>query len=154
MYMDMAIRGSIEQECVRLSYAFAYHLDHREYDALAALFAPDGSWVRHGVRLQGRDQIVAALNERKANQFTRHVTTSFHFTEVTETRARSVAYNMSYFSLEGDKPLPLRFGPDQAMLLDFVDTCVITAAGWRFQERITTPVLLPDSVRAILTGSH
>jgi uncharacterized protein (TIGR02246 family) len=152
--MDKAACAEIERECTALSYAFAYNLDHRNYEALANLFAADGVWVRHGQRLQGHEQIIAALNQRLPNQFTRHVTTNFHFTEVTPTRARSVAYNMSYFSLEGDKPMPLRFGQEQAMLLDFIDLYTLTPHGWRFLERTTTPVLMPDSVRAVLAKSH
>jgi uncharacterized protein (TIGR02246 family) len=152
--MDQAARADIERECTALSYAFCYNLDHRNYAGLADLFAPDGVWIRHGQRLQGREQIIAALSQRLPNQFTRHVTTNFHFTKVTETRAEAVLYNMSYFSLEGDKPLPLRFGPEQAMLLDFIDVYTRTPQGWRFLERNTTPVLMPDSVRAVLAKSH
>jgi hypothetical protein len=48
----------------------------------------------------------------------------------------------------------LRFGPEQAMLLDFIDVYTPTPHGWRFLERTTTAVLMPDSVRAVLAKSH
>ena len=53
--MDKAIRREIEAECVALSNAFAYRLDHKDYSALVALFAPNGKFVRTGVRLEGRE---------------------------------------------------------------------------------------------------
>ena len=93
--MDRAMRREIEADCVALSNAFAYHLDHKEYQALVALFVPDGTFVRTGVRLEGRAKILAAMQERPAEQFTRHITTNFHFTEVGADSARAVFYNMS-----------------------------------------------------------
>ena len=56
--MDRATRREIEAECVALSNAFAYHLDHKEYPDLVALFAPEGTFVRTGVRLEGRAKIL------------------------------------------------------------------------------------------------
>ena len=143
--MNTMQRFEIEQECIALSNAFAYYLDRREYEALARLFAKDGVWIRHYVKLQGYDQIVAAMKERPDDQFTRHVTTSFHFTEVSETQAKSTACNMSYFSFDAAK-LPTLYKPSDAMLLDFVDTFTKTADGWRFLERDTQMVLAPEQV--------
>ena len=53
--MDKAIRREIEVECVALSNAFDYRLDHKDYSALVALFAPNGKFVRTGVRLERRE---------------------------------------------------------------------------------------------------
>jgi hypothetical protein len=141
----------IEHECKALSSAFAYHLDRREYQKLADLFAPDGVWIRHYVPLRGREAILAAMAERPSTQFTRHVTTGFHFTEVTETRASAVSINMSYFSFQAET-LPAPYEPEKAMLLDFVDTYIKTEAGWRFLERDTRMVLIPKEVQ--MMDSH
>jgi len=149
--MQKSDRMLAEWECVRLSHAFAYHLDRRNYADLANLFAPDGVWIRHGQPLRGRERIVAELDKRPPNQFTRHVTTGFHFTHMDETTAKSVAYNVSYFSLDG-ADLPLRYVPDQVMVLDFIDSYVNTPDGWRFSERITKEVMIPDAVRAMLSA--
>ena len=149
--MEKIDRMLAEWECTSLCHAFAHHLDHRDYAGLAGLFTPDGVWIRHGQPLRGREQIVAVLEKRQPNQFTRHVTTGFHFTHMDETTAKSVAYNISYFSLDGTE-LPLRYVPDQAMVLDFIDQYVKTPHGWRFSERITKEVLIPDAVRAILAA--
>jgi hypothetical protein len=143
----------IEWDCIALSHAFAYHLDERNYEALGDLFALNGVWIRHNARLEGREQIIAAMNKRPKGQFTRHVTAGFHFTHVDETTARSVAYNMSYFSFDAET-LPAPYVPEKAMLLDFVDVYTNTAHGWRFLERDTRMILIPEEARAMASGAH
>jgi hypothetical protein len=149
--MDVGARDQIIAECTRLSSAFAYHLDHRNYRELAELFAADGVWVRHGVRLEGRAAIIAALEERPASQFTRHLTLGHHFTHVDSARAASVAYNLSIYSMEA-AVLPATYVPEQAMLLDFIDTYTKTPEGWRFALRDTPPVLISADARARMSG--
>lgn len=150
--MDKAMRREIEAECVALSNAFAYHLDHKEYSALVALFAPDGAFVRTGVRLQGREKILAAMQERPAEQFTRHITTNFHFTEVEDDSARAVFYNMSYFAYLPGQP-PFAYDPARMLLLDFIDIYTRTAEGWRFQERDARALLIPEQLRSRLPAA-
>jgi uncharacterized protein (TIGR02246 family) len=151
--MDKQTQIEIEHDCRALTQAFAYHLDERNYEALAALFAPHGVWIRHGARLEGRAQIIAAMQQRPANQFTRHLTTSMHFTHVNENTARSVAYNLSYFTLEPSE-LPMRYQPENVMVLDFKDTFTKTAEGWRFLERDTPLTMVSDQVRAVFFAGH
>ena len=150
--MDKYQQIEIEHDCMALSSAFAYHLDRRDYQALADLFAPDGVWIRHNVHLKGRKEIMAAMLQRPAEQFTRHVTTGFYFTLVDESIARSVSTNMSYFSFEA-ATLPAPYVPENAMLLDFVDTYIKTTAGWRFSERDTQMVLIPKEVQEMNRSS-
>lgn len=150
--MESLQKIEIEHDCKALSSAFAYHLDRRDYQSLADLFAANGVWIRHYVPLRGKEQILAAMAARPAEQFTRHVTTAFHFTEVSESRAKSVSTNVSYFSFQADK-LPALFQPENVMLLDFVDTYIKTDEGWRFLERDTQMVLVPKEVLATLDHS-
>lgn len=150
--MDMAMRRKIEAECVALSNAFAYHLDHQEYPALVALFVPDGTFVRTGVRLAGREKILAAMQARPAEQFTRHITTNFHFTEVGDDSARAVFYNMSFFAYLPGQP-PFEYEPERMMLLDFVDIYTRTADGWRFKERDARALLIPEQLRSRLPAA-
>jgi len=150
--VDGALRRAIEAECVALSNAFAYHLDHKEYAELVALFAPNGTFVRIGVRLEGRDNILAVMRNRPAEQFTRHITTNFHFTHVGQDSARAVSYNQSYFAyLPGDPPF--MYEPERMMLLDFIDVYVRSAEGWRFLERDARPLLIPEQLRARLPAA-
>ena len=150
--MDLRRRREIEAECIALSNAFAYHLDHKDYPAVAALFAPDGVFIRTGVRLEGREQILATLRQRPADQFTRHITTNFHFTGVDEHSAKAVFYNQSYFAFTPEKP-PYAYSPERMMLLDFIDVFTRTPDGWRFQERDARPILIPEELRARLPAA-
>ena len=150
--MDTATRREIEAECVALSNAFAYHLDHKEYPELVALFAPDGTFVRTGVRLEGRAKILEAMRQRPVDQFTRHITTNFHFTHVDQNTARAVFYNQSYFAFLPGEP-PFAYEPERMMLLDFIDVYTRTAEGWRFQERDARAVLIPEQLRARLPAA-
>lgn len=151
-HMDNASRREIEADCVALSHAFAYHLDHKDYPALAALFAPDGTFIRTGVRLEGPAQILATMAQRPAEQFTRHITTNFHFTEVRQDTARAVVYNVSFFAFPQSQ-LPLDYDPKKAMLLDFIDTYTRTPQGWRFLERDARVLLVPEEAKAKLPAA-
>ena len=151
--LDAALRHRIVQDCIALSSAFAHHLDQRDYAAVAELFVPDGVWVRLGVRLEGHDAILTALARRPASQFTRHVTTSHHFTRVEADTAAAMAYNMSWYSWDA-AALPADFVPAQAMLLDVSDRYVRTGRGWRFALREIAPVLIPADARAKLAAAH
>jgi hypothetical protein len=144
--MNSQARRAIVAECIELSYAFAYYLDHNKYDELVNLFVPDGVFVRTGVRLAGRGQILATMKKRPSEQFTRHVTTNSHFTQVEETTARAVFYNISYFAFTPNMP-PLSFEPARVMLLDFIDIYTKTNDGWRFLERDARPTMIPEELR-------
>lgn len=150
--MESAMRREIEAECVALSNAFAYHLDHKDYPALVALFAPNGTFIRTGVRLEGPEMILATMRQRPAEMFTRHVTTNFHFTHVGHDTAKAVFYNMSYFIFAQDKP-PFEFAPQRMMLLDFMDTYGRTPQGWRFLERDARPLMIPEELRSRLPAA-
>ena len=47
--VDATLRREIEAECMALSHAWAYHIDHKQYDELAQLFVPDGVFIRRWV---------------------------------------------------------------------------------------------------------
>lgn len=151
--MNKTTQLEIEHDCRALIAAFSYYIDHREYDALTALFALEGVWFRHGVRNEGHAQILAALQQRPANQFTRHVTAATHFSHVDENTAHAVSYNLSYFSLDPSE-MPMRYQPQNLMVVDFKDTFIKTADGWRFLERDSPFAMIPDHIREMLAGGH
>ena len=137
----------IEWQCNRLNDAFAFFLDRKEYQKVADLFTTDGVFLRNGVKLVGRQEIVAALSKRPANLVTRHVTTGAHFLSITVNRAEAVSCKRSYFGMLAGEP-PAGFKGDQVALLDFEDTFTLTDDGWRIAQRITKPILLADALRA------
>jgi hypothetical protein len=92
------------------------------------------------------------MHARPAEQFTRHLTTNFHFTEVTENRAWATSYNTSYYAFLPGNP-PFTYAPERMMLLDFVDQFVRTPEGWLFQERDARAVLIPEDLKARLPAA-
>ena len=57
----------IEQACTRQINRFAYHNDRGEHEALARMFAPDGTFARPSKPnevLVGREAILAAFTQR------------------------------------------------------------------------------------------
>jgi len=52
---------------------WAWHLDHGDYDALAALFTPDALLVTGGAELRGRAAIKSRYTERTGARTTRHL---------------------------------------------------------------------------------
>jgi len=137
----------IERECLRLSNAFAYLIDRREYRALAQLFTEDGLFERDGIDMVGRKEIEESLATSQA--FTRHVTTGHHFTLLNETAARAESVNRSYFAMPtGDPPFSLK--PDQMLILDLTDLYRKTDFGWKIAERRARTVFVPDALRPML----
>lgn len=70
------MKEAAEQEILHLINRLFLNLDERRYEALAALFAPGGSWHRQGQLLQSREAIVAALEQRSPTLTTFHMITN------------------------------------------------------------------------------
>ena len=54
-------------------YAMLDHLDARRYEAMTALFTPQGRWIRQGQAFEGRGAILQALQARPTNMRVRHL---------------------------------------------------------------------------------
>lgn len=85
-------------------HAFFIHLDERRYEELAALFVPQGRWLRQGRWLDGRDAILAALQERPATVRVRHLISNVLVTRRSADEAQVQAYLTAYRRLEGQPP--------------------------------------------------
>ena len=145
--MEHSTRLAIEADCVNLSHAFSYYIDHGRYEELSRLFAEDGVLVRFGVPLEGRAQILAAIRARPAGQFTRHAAFNRHFTEVSPDVCKAVWYHAVYYKPTDARP-PFEYDPQRSMLVDAYDTYTKTSEGWRIQERDVRIVMLPDEMRS------
>jgi hypothetical protein len=144
--MEQSVRRAIKADCVELSYAFSYYIDHGKYAELSRLFAEEGVFIRLGVRLEGRAQILAAMQRRPADQLTRHVTSNHHFTHVSQDVCKAVWYHATYYEFTDRRP-PLAYDPHRVMLLDLYDTYTNTSEGWRILERDSRIVMVPDDLR-------
>ena len=103
----MTFQSVPSDEVVQLSQrllALVAHLDHRRYEAVAALFTPAGRWLRQGRWLEGREAILHALGSRPKDMRVRHVLTNILVTELTHGKARVDAYMTAYRQLDGQRP--------------------------------------------------
>lgn len=94
-------------DVVRLTqrlHAFFSHLDERRFDALVAMFLPDGRWLRQGRWIEGRGAILEAMHARPATMRVRHVISNVLVTPVSADEMKVQAYMTAYRQLEGGKP--------------------------------------------------
>jgi hypothetical protein len=105
--MDRAEKRAIEWDCIGVSTSFFHYLDERDYEALAALMAPDGTWPRQGRTLTGPAEVLDALRGRPASMITRHMVTNFLVTIHDPDRA-TVRFNLTVYLNEaaGTAPPP------------------------------------------------
>ena len=131
-----------ERECIRLCNDFAWAVDTRRYDAFAALFTPDGVFERAGQASRGQAEILAFLQARPADRFTRHVCTNFRLDMTGPETASGSCYALVFqAAAPQDAPLPL---PAPApMLVEYHDDYALTPGGWKFRHRRTTIVFQP-----------
>ena len=136
----------IEWLCTKLVWDFAYYMDQRQYEDLAALFTPDGLFDRVGQRLQGRREIVEALSARPLDQRTRHLTVGVHFLSAGPSEATAVVYNASHVGRGDQSDTPSRYAMSQPIVLEFRDTYRRSLIGWRIAERIARMMLVPEDM--------
>jgi len=84
--------------------AFFNHLDERRYEELAAMFLPEGRWLRQGRWFEGRPAIVGALQARPATMRVRHIISNVLVTRRSEDEADVQAYMTAYRQLENQAP--------------------------------------------------
>lgn len=85
-------------------HAFFSHLDERRYEALAAMFLPQGRWLRQGRWVEGRAAIAQALQARPASMRVRHVISNVLVSASSPDEMRVEAYLTAYRQLEGQAP--------------------------------------------------
>lgn len=139
-------RALVEWELVRLSHAFAHHIDHGEFEEMIALFTPDGVFDRAGLVHHGHDELRAAMAERP-KVVTRHVLSNFHFPRIDADEAEGRIYCMSYHSFDGagaPDAWPVVYATASGRLLEFWDTYRRTEDGWRIASRVAKPILVPE----------
>jgi hypothetical protein len=80
----------------QLVHRFYYYLDERRYQDLVDLMRRDAVWHRQGKILRGREEVMAALNQRPASQVIRHVITNMFLDQESEGDVRLIAYLTAY----------------------------------------------------------
>ena len=135
--MARGVARGIEADCTQLLYRFYYYLDEFRYRDVAELFVADGVWHRAGQALQGRDQIIAALERRSTTQRVRHVVTNLLIEAGDDATAQIVFYLTAYQHDAGIRSeAPAKIG-GPSLLLVVTATLVKAAAGWRIARQTT-----------------
>ena len=144
--MDREQERGIEWECQKIMRRYYYHVDRREFEKAAELFTVDVDWLSHGVKLDGRDELVKALYASLGDGTIRHVLTNSVVNVVDEDHAICRSYNTLYYSAdaeyqEADDPLAME-GPHR--LLDSYAELTRTSEGWRISKRRSLIVFRRD----------
>ncbi|MCJ2181780.1 nuclear transport factor 2 family protein [Novosphingobium sp. 1949] len=119
-----AVRA-IEHDCARLVARYANRNDAADWEAVAALYAPDGRMARPSAPddwIVGREAILAAFAARPART-TRHVCSNVEITVLDADTAL------------GESAMLLFTGDAAPRVGSFLDRFVRTGEGWRFAER-------------------
>lgn len=126
-----------DMQCRDTVLAAADAVDRQDYAALAALFTPDATLVRPGAEpLKGRDAIFASYASKNPDRLTQHLVCNHRVQVDLSGRAQSHCKVLLYV---GSKSQELtaqgRLADSRHQVGQIVDQLVITADGWRIQER-------------------
>lgn len=133
-----------ERACTRLCNDFAWTVDHGRHADFVALFAPDGVFVRAGQAYRGHTALRAFLEARPAGRVTRHACSNIRIDMTGPDSATGTCCAIMFHAPAGEDPaaaLPAAW----PLVVDYLDTFVRTAAGWRFSERQAVVVFQPPA---------
>lgn len=131
--LERRIRRIEDREAIRVLVGqYAIAMDNKDFDLVAAIFAPDGrfGWVDGAFDIRGRDEIVTMYRTRLAS-----AGPSFHYThdqfvtwdEADEDRASGLVLGHAETAA----------GPSQGLVaIRYHDRYVRHAGRWLFQERL------------------
>jgi hypothetical protein len=132
-----------EWALVQLNNAFAHFLDNGQFDSMIGLFTEDALFDRAGIVHRGHQELRNGMRERpKAT--TRHLLNNFYFTDVEEHTAGGVVCALVYHGPPSEHGEPVVYATDNGRVIEFHDSYVKTAAGWRISSRIARPIFTPE----------
>lgn len=126
-------RRAIEWDCTRLIHLYAQLNDAARWDALAALYVPQGRMARPSApddMIEGRDAILASLESRPP-RYGVHLCTNVIVDVESETQAHATSRILLYLAADEASP-PAASAP---LIGAYQDTLCNTLEGWRFVER-------------------
>ncbi len=129
-------RMLIEHECERLVTAYCHHVDHGQARKIADLFSQDGIWTGPGVKMEGREELIAGFGHREdqKERMSRHVCQNFLCEVKNEDEAEGVVY-LTLYRHDGEPGRAVSPLPGPALVGEYQDRFVRTEDGWRISER-------------------
>lgn len=123
-----------EHACARLCTEFHVLVDRYEHDKILDLFAPDAIWHHRTGKLTGREEMATYLDSKSTYPLVRHVVTNILIkADVEAGKASGTCYVTVYYGEANANGVAAAQGP--ALVVDYEDTFVNTADGWRFATR-------------------
>jgi uncharacterized protein (TIGR02246 family) len=116
---------------------YGHLADQREHRAFSEIFAPDGEWIRPGMRPRGRDEIFSFMESRPPGALTRHVCGSIDVEVTAADHARGLSYTTVYREPNHGGTGTARLVQPE-MVVDYRDEYVRTAGRWHIAKRHTT----------------
>lgn len=134
--MTAGERESAERACERLVHLFVHAVDHRQYDVLRQVLAPDTVFDRLGQRIEGLEGILAYMASRPPELYVRHVCTNILIDVEAEDAASGSAY-FTFYRHQGPAPDPRAGAPcaGPALMGEYHDSFRRTSEGWRIAFR-------------------
>lgn len=135
-------RLMIERACEKLVQLYAFYADHHRHTEMANLFTGDGVLGRGDGPVRGREQILAALNQRRPDAIVRHVMSNV-IVDVRQPDQASATSVMTLYRVFGSNEPGQRLEPAE-MIADYHDEFRLTDDGWRIHARQAIIVLRRD----------
>jgi len=137
--LDAAQTATIQIACMALVARYCHCADLRLHKEFSELFAPEGEWIRPGMHMKSRDDILRFMDARSPKAMTRHVCGSIHIEVVDADHARGFSYTTVYREPDYKGPdISPRVVPE--MVVDYRDDYVRIDGRWHFGKRHTTVV--------------
>jgi hypothetical protein len=134
----------IERACEKLVIDSATFNDHKNWSALAGLYATDGSVERpNGEVSVGRETIEATYAAGQANRLTRHILANLRVHVDAADAAHATTLAIIYFCDANDTPnghMGIKANAGH-LIGEFEDTFVLTDDGWRISTRIARMIM-------------
>lgn len=128
------------EACTRLIEAFAYYIDHHQYDRAIDLFTENAVFDRPDGKREGKDAIAMLWENRSENITTRHLFYPPFFINISPERAETVTQCLLYKVVHHGDGTPKVDSP--LGIAEYTDSFVKTTTGWKFINKKVTPIIL------------
>ena len=144
MTVEVAVCTAIQTACAMLVARYGHLADQREHQAFSELFATDGEWIRPGMHMRGREEILHFMESRSPTALTRHVSGGVHVEVIDTEHAHGLSDTTVYREPNFAGRLPVRLLQPE-MVVDNRDQYVRIDERWHIAKRHTTVVFLDQA---------
>lgn len=136
MHPGSTVPFDVQMACQASVMSFMAHFDADEFDAMQALFAPDGTWERSDGTLRGLADLQAWIARRQPGRIlVRHLISNLRYEALPDGRVRVHSYVVAYRhdGNSGDpRPAPTK-GP--ALMGRYTDDLILHEGRWKIHHK-------------------